>query len=256
MALLLTAALTLLIAMSTQAFAQGNGSNHSQNIRTNNGVVVQLNVQQNLQKAAAASMLDERGWMRVLTPANDPTPSDYCNAPNQVGLSQIPPKDLKIFYGSNLAYCSYDHCNIVVAEVGKENVPLISAQRIKKGIVLSARIYDKDGNIVAKIEDDRPYINRNFVSDFNRPDEHSLWIKDNHDTEVLNVRLLNPTSLRIEGVFNLPYDPSLSAPIRQYITISKDALTFEPQGPSYTGDCSGVGSAIIGAIAFGYRSHP
>jgi hypothetical protein len=82
-----------------------------------------------------------------------------------------------------------------------------------------------------------------------------LWIKDNQDREVLNVRLLNPTSLRIEGVFNLPYDPNQPTSNRPYITISKDALTTHPENRVDKGNCSGFVREGLGVVAFGYRSH-
>jgi hypothetical protein len=251
MALLLSAAFTLFVALAIQASAQGNGSHHSQNIQTNNGVAVQVNVQQSLQKAAAASMLDERGWMRVLTPAHDPTPRG-CDQPNQVG--SLKPNDFKIFYGGNVAICNFAQCNIVVAGTGVEDIPIISVQKIKSGFLFSARIYDKDGNILAKIDGDRLYRNKAFVSDFNRPDAHSVWIKDNHDREVLNVRLLNPTSLRIEGIFYVPYDPHQSNPYRPFITIKKDGLFYDFATRPEFGNCTTIYQEQLGAISFGYRN--
>jgi len=105
--------------------------------------------------------------------------------------------------------------------------------------MLDAKIFDKDGNIVASIVGDRPHLNKNFVSDFNRPDEHSLWIKDNQDEQILYVKLLNPNSLYLEGVFNIPNDVRGPTPPHVSLTISKDSAIFKP-GMNMTSTCMAI----------------
>jgi hypothetical protein len=237
-----TTVFTVLVLMAATArcsVAQGNGSNHSQNIQTNNGVSVQLNIQQNLRKAAAASQLDEHGWMRLLTPAHEEPPSSKCSVGD--GPFSIPPTALRVFYGTNVAYCMPDGCDVVAGRRGTTTSPLITVRKVKTGILLDVRVFDKDGNIIASIVGDKPHLNRNFVSDFNRPDEHSLWIKDNHDEQVLYVKLLNSTTLYLEGVFNLPNDVRGPSPTHTSLTISKDYAILKP-GMRFAGSCMGLPS--------------
>jgi len=117
---------TSLILLATgvqQAFAQGNGLDHSQNI------------QQLLPKAAVDSQLDERGWMHLLTPAQDETPSRSCGAAFEI-FAHVGPNALKLFYGTNAAYCGFDRCNIVVGHRGTRHSPLLRLARLRRASCL------------------------------------------------------------------------------------------------------------------------
>ena len=65
----------------------------TQTAGTNNGTMIQNNitvtatVKQILKARARKSSRDEQGWLRVLTPANDPTPQDDCGP--QVGTLKV-----------------------------------------------------------------------------------------------------------------------------------------------------------------------
>jgi hypothetical protein len=236
-------AFALLVINVKHAGAQGNGSNHSQNIHENNGIAVQSNVVVNLRKAARESMLDERGWMRLLTPANEQDPPNPCEAFES--LHPIDKTAVAVFYGTNVAYCKKETCVIVDAARGDVSSPLLTVHKVKTGIVVDAKIFDKDGNIIADIEGNKPHLNKTFVSDFNRPDEHSLWIKDNHDKQVLYVRFLNRSSIYIEGIFNLPDEVRAPTPPHTFIEISKDSFASHPGGDE-SGDChNGVGLSVV-----------
>ncbi len=242
-------AATLMVYGTKSVSAQGDGSNHAQNIQTNNGISVQVNVEHRLRRSAAQSGVDERGWMRLLTPAHEESPKNTC--PFKAVLDGEP-KPLMVLYGSNVASCQTESCVIVAGDTFVNNrvadiVPLITIHKVKSGLLLDIRVFDKDGNINANIVDNRPHLNRNFVSDFNRPDEHSLWVKDNHDHLVLSVRLLNSNSLRIEGIFNLPEEVRVSRSTHNSVQISKDSLTLEPAHTETSYTCSeNVGGPVIG----------
>ena len=81
------------------------------------------------------------------------------------------------------------------------------------------------------------------MSDFNRPDEHSLWVKDNHDKQVLYVKLLNKNSLYIEGIFNLPDEVRSPTPPHGSLEINKDYLATP--GAREVGDCHRGGGLSI-----------
>jgi hypothetical protein len=135
----------------------------------------------------------------------------------------------------NVAYCPFDRCDIVVGQRGTQTFPLITVSRVKRGLMLDAKVFDKDGNLIAKIVGDKPFVNRNFASDFNRVDEHSVWVNDNHDKRILYVRLLNQNSLRIEGTFNLPDEVRAPTPPHRSLVVSADS-TVSPPGIGTTND--------------------
>jgi hypothetical protein len=225
------------------AGAQGNGSNHSQNIHQNNGIVIQENVAVNLRNAARESMLDERGWMRLLTPANEQDPPNPCQAFE--ARHPIDKRAVAVFYGTNVAYCKKETCVIVNAARGDVSSPLLTVHKVKTGLLVDAKIFDKDGNLIAKIERNKTLVNKNFVSDFNRPDEHPLWINDNHDKQVLYVRFLNKNSLYIEGIFNLPDEVRAPTPPHTVIEISKDTFASHP-GVDVSDNCNnGSGLSVV-----------
>jgi hypothetical protein len=122
--------------------------------------------------------------------------------------------------------------------------------KVKIALLVDANIFDKDGNLIAKIERNKTFVNRNFVSDFNRPDEHSLWIKDNHDKQVLYVKLLNKYSLYIEGIFNLPDEVRSPTPPHGFLEINKDYIA-SPSARE-VGDCH-YGAGLAEALV--YESH-
>ena len=84
------AAITLL-AININTFAQAPSpkaaGDKNQTAGTNNGVMIQNNitvtdpVKKALQQRAK-DLGDEQGWLRLLTPANDPTPQSSCNIPD------------------------------------------------------------------------------------------------------------------------------------------------------------------------------
>jgi hypothetical protein len=240
-------ALTLLLLLavgSPHLIAQGDGSNHSQNIQRNNGVAVQNNVKIILRNAARNSMLDERGWMRLLTPANEKDPANPCA--DWEAQHRVDETTVRIFYGTNATYCRQNTCDIVVAERASTLAPLLTIHRVKNGLLVDAKIFDKDGNLIAKIEKNKTFVNRNFASDFNRPDEHTVWIKDNHDKQVLYIRFLNKTSLYIEGIFNIPDEVRAPITPHVFLEVTKDYSGLRPGGGKISGSCSADNADAIG----------
>ncbi len=130
----------------------------------------------------------------LLRPAHEPDP------PNPCGSFPIPREALKIYLGNSVAWTSASEHTVL--EMGGADI--LALRRAIKGLALSAKVYDKDGRVVAQIVDNHFYINPENFFRVETPDEHSLVVYDQHATKVLDVRYLNPSSVRVLGVFYYP----------------------------------------------------
>ncbi|MGC9995145.1 MAG: hypothetical protein ABSE79_07465 [Terriglobia bacterium] len=84
------------------------------------------------------------------------------------------------------------------SEAGLETVAL------KDQICLGVRIFGRDGRIVAEIRDNEFSSNPNNYFRKERPDKSTLIVYDQEDKKVLDVRFLNPTTVRFLGILNYP----------------------------------------------------
>jgi hypothetical protein len=234
----LSAFFLILSGCAHRVNAQGARSNHSQNIKTNNGISVQVNVEQSLRKSAANAQIDERGWMRLLTPSGEESPQNACAT-----IEKNVANDLTVFMGASAAVCTTTSCTVIAGVKGDRVSPLVSIERIRSGILLSAKVFDSSGNIVANVEGNKPHINKNFVSDWNRPDASSLRVIDNHDKQILYLKLLNKNSLYIEGEFNLPDEVRERADVHAQAQISKDTVTLNHM--SFKSTCFGGRNVLL-----------
>ncbi len=243
--------LSLIALCSTRVSCQNNKRNHNQNITTNNGISVQVNVEQTLRQAAKLSDIDERGWMRVLVPADKPSPAIPSKCDTMLSQDARSKYPLKVFLGEhNFSQCSGPSCTVIAAGTASGDLskiyPLLSVKRVGSVYLLNTEVYDTSGNIIVNIEEDKPHLNTNFVSDWTRPDKSTLAVIDNHNDRVLYVRLLNDGALYIEGIFNLP-DKARSTGVKHPIlTISKDELSMGHH--HFINSCSG--EATLAAFVF------
>jgi hypothetical protein len=208
-------------------------------------VTVQVNIEKSLRKSANA--IDERGWMRLLTPAHDITP-DACKG----AFKPDKPKPIVIILGSAVATpCAEETCNIITAEGNGKISDLLVVHRVKTGPLVDAKIFDPDGNIVASIVSDKPHINRNYVSDWNRADEHTLLVIDNHDKRVLYLRFVNETTLYVEGTFNLPKELQGPTSPHNYAEITQTEARFSPSVTMSGGSCVDTNGYVSNLFEFG-----
>jgi len=219
----LLAVLFLTGALFAQSSTPKVNGDKNQTAGTNNGVMIQNNititkpVKKALQKQAQVDGA-EQGWLRLLTPANDPMPQSSCDSPNSamkaLGVTAFTmPKDpLLVLLGNYAGYCSGDSCSIL-----QDNHPnaddknLLSVKRKGNSLLLQAVVFDDSGKVVVKLVDDKPHINRNNVFDVKRPDEHTLEVIDQRDRTVLHVRFVNKTTVYVEGIFYTPSGSRLKA---------------------------------------------
>jgi hypothetical protein len=136
-----------------------------------------------------------------LIPASDPQPRTACPDP-----SELPTGTLTLVMGSNAAYASSFPAAVVVVE----NKIQFSLNRDPQGrIAITTDVFDSADNAVVEIDHNR-FTVANDVFKMERPDLSTLavYIK-NHKEEVLWVRFLNPSTMRIRGVFRWRDAPSV-----------------------------------------------
>lgn len=127
-----------------------------------------------------------------LLPANDPDPVNPCPGP-------IPPDALKIFLGNSLAYTT-DNEHVVIKA---KDTPLLWVRRDSEGLAVSAKIFSaRDYRIVAELDDNEFHLNPANYFRKERPDSHTLVVYDQYANEVFRVRFLNPTSMKLTGMFH------------------------------------------------------
>lgn len=153
----------------------------------------------------------------VLIPNNKPTPPNTCGT--------IPPHTLALFFGNSVAYTnSFPH---TVIEVGDKQLLVINKESEK--ITVSAKFFNRDGKIVAELKDNKFDINPNNYFRIERPNDHILIVYDQQATQILNVEYLNPSVIKLLGIFYLPN--------RSPIIINEDWQTYG--GIKMSGNCFG-----------------
>ena len=185
--------------------------------------------------AVAAARQGTAAEPNLLVPADEPDPAVLAelvkNIPSERSAlrSQVMDRDsglLKIFFGLNAAFTSRDSQPILKID-GQE---LLSISRTAAGISVDAKIFDADGKIVAQIENSEFFINQNAAFRIKRPDSHSLIVYDNRAEKVLDIRYLNRSSVRVNGVFRYgKLDPC----------IMTDTIMTDPHGGSFAYDIFG-----------------
>lgn len=126
-----------------------------------------------------------------LEPAHDPDPP-------------LPPRCVKkyadswgVFYGGSVNFNTRPDVTIVTIA----SKPLLAVRKTPDGLAISASIYGEDGRIVAEVKDNEFSINQNNYFRRARPDRSTLTVYDQFNSEVLSVRYVNPSAIRVTGVF-------------------------------------------------------
>jgi hypothetical protein len=129
----------------------------------------------------------------LLVPANEPDPSNPCPFP-------IPRASFKVFLGSSVGFTSKPP--LIALTMKGEDVLVM--RRVERGMAVSAKVLSPDGRVVAQLVDNRFFINPDNFFKVERPDEHSLIVYGRDGEKALDVRFLNPTSVRVLGAFHYP----------------------------------------------------
>lgn len=127
----------------------------------------------------------------LLVPGNEPDPPAPCEIPNNA---------LKVYLGSTVSWTNNDQANVLVMR-GDD---VLSVRRVRKGLAVFAKVASEDGRLVAEIVDNRFYINSNNFLRMEHRDNHSLVVYDQKGNKVLDIKYLNPRSVRVLGEFRAP----------------------------------------------------
>lgn len=131
----------------------------------------------------------------VLLPDSAQIPPNPCEA--------LPPDAMALFLGNSAVY-TRQFPYTVFRVAGQDLLSIDKAKEAKEGISVSAKIFSSDRRIVAEIIKNKFHINPNNYFRLERPDKHSLVVYDQQATKVLSVYYLNPTSIKLLGIFHSP----------------------------------------------------
>lgn len=128
----------------------------------------------------------------LLIPATDPSP------PTPSCLDKMPPDAVAFYLGNNVIFPN--EFPFIVLRVGDED--LLIVHKTPEGLALSATVRSPDNKVVAIIIDNEFYKNPlNYFRREARRDRHTLKVYDQENREVLNVRYLNPSAIKVTGIF-------------------------------------------------------
>ena len=139
---------------------------------------------------------DQQEMSGLLLPANDPSPDNVCDH----GPFQIPSGMMFILLGNSASFTNrFPHSVIVV-----KGEPVLTLNQKGDQLAVSAKIFSADGKIVAEIIDNEFSINPNNYFRKERPDKSTLVVYDQEGKKVLDVRFINPNTIRFLGILNYP----------------------------------------------------
>lgn len=131
----------------------------------------------------------------VLIPANDPTPVN----------TQAPTNAITLILGKTVNEVFWFPHTVLIYK-GK---PMLTISKNSKGATISGEFFGDNGDIIAVLESNRFTINRLNYFTKERPDKSTLIVRDQKNIETLNVRFMNPHTIKLHGRFRLPNAPDL-----------------------------------------------
>jgi hypothetical protein len=135
-------------------------------------------------------VLDLTRLSGLLIPSDESSPFKFCQ----------PEGDEVALYLGGVALKTSSFPIVVLS---LDTKPMLSLDRNRDGsISLSGDILDKDGKVVATIDNNVFLINQNNYLRMRRTDFSDLIVEDQYRTRVLNVKFYNPAALRLTGQFH------------------------------------------------------
>jgi hypothetical protein len=148
-----------------------------------------------------------------LTPGSLPTPPDTACAQMAKNPNfPLPPGAIRVLLGNSEAVALSPE-PFVALQINKENI--ITIQKTKQGMLVSVRLFDSKGNLVAQIIDNHFFVKVRSALQLDQSDPHVLRILDGRDT-LLDLEYMNPTTVRILG--------TLYGPHGTHLDVLKDAM--------------------------------
>jgi len=158
----------------------------------------------------------------LLVPGTEPDPPvpESCTR-----FGPLPSNALKVYLGGNLGYTTSDEVTVL----NVRGTDVIDLRRTSEGLAFNAKTYSEDGKIIAQIVDNRFFISPGNSFRIERPTTHSLVVYDLRERKVMDINYINPLSLRVLGIFEVPGTLPL--------IVSENELSFG--GIHSTGSCFG-----------------
>ena len=147
---------------------------------------------------------------------------------------------LNIFLGSNQFFCSRQSCVLVSFQGDDGANDLLVATRRNGLLLLSGKVFDKDGNLVVELVENKPKGNINAIyGEPNRPDKSTLQVLDNKDNVALYIHYINGSNLLLEGAFFQPQPVDRHIANSMGLIVGPDTMRIAGRGPTFTHTCMG-----------------
>jgi len=158
----------------------------------------------------------------TLIPANDPTPQNPCPFSGSVG----------VFLGSSVAWANTFPFTVLLFN----SKPVLTIDKDDHGILVGTEIRDRSGVLIARMRRNEFDVNANNIFKKVRPDRSTLVVENQNGETVLNIRYLNPSSVRVVGVYR---DKN------SVLSINDSEMLFLPNGHVIRGFCTNINNAIV-----------
>jgi hypothetical protein len=167
-----------------------------------------------------------------LTPNSLPTPTD-----NKCASEEVPASATRVLLGNSGAVAlTYPFVPLRVDGTG-----IITIQRTKQGVLVSAKLFDSHGELAAQIVDNHFFVNVKGAAHLEiAPNHHSLKIFDG-ESILVDIQFMNPSTLRILG--------TLYGPLGTHLDVSPNEFTVNGVGGHYSLMC-----AVGGRVGFNVGS--
>jgi hypothetical protein len=148
-----------------------------------------------------------------LTPDSLPTPTD-----NKCSSEDVPANATRVLLGNSGAVAlGYPFVPLRV-----DGTDIITIQRTKQGMLVSAKLFDSHGQLAAQIVDNHFFVNvKGAVHLEISPNRHSLKIFDG-ESILVDVQFTNPSTLRILG--------TLYGPLGTHLDVSPNEFRVNGRG--------------------------
>ncbi|MDT5140663.1 MAG: hypothetical protein QOD58_4925 [Mycobacterium sp.] len=188
-------------------------------------------------RAVPEHKIPEIEVIATLQPGNEKAPPNPCDA-------MIDPNDqsfLKILVGSNAYFGREKATAIKIGASGPNSCDVLTMERTPTGVKVGADLYDADGKLITRIRDKEIHAISGPNSSIERNgDLSTLIVKDGSGAEILFLKYLNQTTIRLRGVFGCPGHAT--------ITIKDDKLIGIRPMPGFimSGSCLAAQNGAIG----------
>ena len=143
----------------------------------------------------------------------------------------LPADAAKILLGASGSIAvSYPY---VALQVNKADI--ITLQRTKQGMLVSANLYDSQGKLAAQIIDNHFFVKVRGALRLDHSDPHNLRILDG-DTMLVDIQFMNPATLRLLG--------TLYGPLGTHLDVSQEEMKINGRG-HMVGLCAAGGNVGI-----------